>query len=372
MLAANDAHGAAVSPDGRYFYYWTGAAAGRPALQRLDLGTFRREELAVFDQAVPGQGRPLRTIMHGYAAIRSDGRRLCVGANFGAGGGPVSAGGRDEPPNHFAPIFVNLDTLAVHSWDWEPYSWRVGGSYFPGDDPQYRELLLMGKANRSQHWDAQGKYSEQWYSDVHRSSLHVVREDGTIAATVPIGDAKEGVDHPGWRGGVYEVVTHTSDFKTAAFWRGALFCARPVACAPAHQQDGCAIPGGRRWDLTRYIRRPDICHHSWTPDGRHFVADTEGWHHRGTPAADGLAAYLWLGTVVDTAGGDPYVITRYLLHPRSSWNSAFTENCPVVSPDGTVVCFNSDWLGKYGQPQVFAVRGFRFPAVTPGARVGGG
>jgi len=55
------------------------------------------------------------------------------------------------------------------------------------------------------------------------------------------------------------------------------------------------------------------------------------------------------------------VMTKYLLHPRSSWNNAATENCPELSPDGKTVFFNSDWTCEFGRPQVFCVRGFSFP-----------
>ena len=220
----------------------------------------------------------------------------------------------------------------------------------------------MGRCNRSQKWDENGKYSEKWYSDVHRSSMQIVTEYGEIVATVPIGGEGEGVDHPSWRGGNYEVVTHSSDTITSPFWRGAVLCAKPVACAPEDQQRGYEIPGGRRWDLTRKIKRPDVCHNAWDPTGKYLIADTEGWHHRGSNRADGIAAYLWLGTVVEDGDDDPYLRSKYLLHPRSSWNSAFTENCPVMTPDTRVVFFNSDYLCNYGQPQVFAVRGHEFPS----------
>lgn len=111
-----------------------------------------------------------------------------------------------------------VETLAIRGFEWEPYSWRVGGTYFPGNNPAHRGHLLMGRNNRSQHWDTDGTYSE-----------------------------------------------------------------------------------------------------------------------------------------------DPYIVTQHLVHPRSSWNGAFTENCQQVSPDLRTVFFNSDWTGTFGAPQVFAVRGFTFP-----------
>ena len=65
--------------------------------------------------------------------------------------------------------------------------------------------------------------------------------------------------------------------------------------------------------------------------------------------------------MVESDNEDPHIVTKYLLHPRSSWSGANTENCPVLSPDLKTVFFNSDWTCKFGQPQVFAVRGFTMP-----------
>jgi len=352
--------GAVVSRDSRVFYYFVDEShldTPRVRLQRVCLETFRAETLAVFDRAVPGIGRapraggaPVRGIT-GQASLRSDCRPICTGFNF------VGADGKD----HFAPVCVDLETLAVHGFDWEPYSWRVGGTYFRGTDPAHRTHLLMGRCNRSQHWDAQGKYSEVWYSEVHRSALHIVSEEGEIIGTVPIGGEGEGVDHPYWRGGCYEVVTHSSDTNSAPFWRGAILCGEPIACAEADRLRGKEIPGARRFDLTRRIRRPDVCHMSWHVSGLYGAFDTEGWYGRGTQNPHGAVAYLYLGAIAHPPGEEPVLVPKYLLHPRSSWNSAFTENCQELSPDLKTVFFNSDFLSDFGKPQLFCVRGFTFP-----------
>jgi hypothetical protein len=189
-----------------------------------------------------------------------------------------------------------------------------------------------------------------------------VTEQGSIVATVPIGGPGEGVDHPMWRGGTCDVVVHSGDFNSAPHWRGTIRTAQPVACAPEHYQKGRFIPGGRSIDLTRHFIRPDVCHQSWHVDGLHGVFDTEGWHGRGTPCLQGPSAFLYLGTVVRRDREDPFLITKYLLHPRSSWASAWTENCPVLSPDMKTVFFNSDWTCRLGCPQLFAARGFEFPS----------
>ncbi|OPZ25315.1 MAG: hypothetical protein BWZ02_02519 [Lentisphaerae bacterium ADurb.BinA184] len=343
-----------VSHDGRHFYYMANETVGgrvRVVLKRVDLQTFERDLVAVYDAAVEGIGRKPRLVVPRIGSLRADGRMLCTGFSFAT----------DDGSDHFAPVFIDLETLAIRGFEWEPYSWRVQASYFRGDDPAHRTHLLMGRANRSQHWDKDGTYTEKWYSDVHRSQLHVVSEDGDIVGTVPVGGAGEGVDHPYWRGGLYEVATHSGRFDTAPHWRGTIMSAEPIDCDPALWASPRHIPGARRVELTRKFVRPDVCHQSWHVDGIHGAFDTEGWAGRGTPCPIGPSAFLYLGTVVNSATEDPYIVTKYLLHPRSSWNSAFTENCQELSPDLRTVFFSSDWTCTFGSPQVFVARGFAFP-----------
>jgi hypothetical protein len=344
-----------VSRDGRFFYYLANppadASAAGVALKRVDLQTFRLETLTLFDEPVEGIGKRPRSAMPREGSLRADGKVLCTGFTFHTDNGDA----------HCAPVFIDLETLGIHGFDWEPYSWRVGGTYFPGADPAHRGHLLMGRNNRSQHWDKDGKYSEKWYSEVHRLQLFIVDEAGAIVGILPVGGPKESVDHSCWRGGRYEVATHAGRLDTAPHWRGTIMSCEPISCDPALWADPARIPGARRAELTRKFTRPDVCHQSWHVDGIHGAFDTEGWAGRSTPCLQGPAAFLYLGTVVENGAEGPYIETKYLLHPRSSWNGAFTENCQQVSPDLRTVFFNSDWTGKFGEPQVFAVRGFTFP-----------
>ena len=354
-----------VSRDSRYMYYFadeSGASKPRVLFKRLALDTFKTDVVTVFDSPVAGIGRRPRGGVGGGASLRADGKMILGGFNF------VGSDGE----NHFAPVLVSPETGSIRGFEWEPYSWRVGGTYFQGTDAAHLGHIFMVRCHRSQHWDEKGTYSEKWYSDVRIGTLHIVNEEGAVVATVPIGGKGEGVDHPYWRGGRYEIVTHTSDFNTAPHWRGIILCAQPMACKTEYMYKGKEIPGRkRRYELTRHIRRPDVCHMSWDPSGKRVVCDTEGWHGRGSPCLQGPSAYLYIGTVVEKRGEDlsavasakedPYLVPKYLLHPHSSWNSAYTENCPILAPNGKTVFFNSDWCCKFGEPQLFAVRGFEFP-----------
>ena len=338
-----------MTPDGRYLYYFldqSGEERPRIILKRIDLHDFRTETVLVVDSPVEGVGRvPRGGHMYDAASLSRDGTRLSTSCSFY----------QDDDPL-FSDLIIDLERMSIRGFLFQPYDWRPLGTYYRGRDPRYFHHLLFVHGHRRSGWDAQG----QWYNEpdglAERATLHVRTDEGLPVGSVPIGDEGEGVDHPVWRGGLYEVVTHTSSFTTAPYWRGIMLMAAPVACAPEDQYKGARIPGARRTELTRFIKRPDLCHHAWDAAGTRVVCDTEGWHGRGP------TAYLWLGTVVDDDAGAPYVLPKYLLHPQSSWNGSYWLECqPAMSPDCRTIFFNSDYLCKPGHPQVFCVRGFTFP-----------
>ena len=157
------------------------------------------------------------------------------------------------------------------------------------------------------------------------------------------------------------LIVHSGDFNSAPHLRICIRTAAPVPCPPEDWQKGREIPGGHSVDLTRHFTRPDVCHQSWHVDGIHGAFDTEGWAGRGTECLQGPSAFLYLGTVIEPANEDPYIVTKYLLHPRSSWIWAGVENCQELSPDLRHLFFNSDWTCVVGRPQLFVARGFSFP-----------
>lgn len=368
-------HAPFLSGDGNHLYYFqdfSRESTPHIKLCRVSLSDFRTETVTVFDSPVAGIGRRPRAGgrvkprgMTQAASLRSDGRKVCTGFNFVG----------DDNEDHFAPVIIDLVTLKIHGFEWEPYSWRVGGAYFVGDDSRHRGHILMGRTLRSQAWDTDGRPHEVFYrmegsryvplpdsKGYSSGALHVVDEEGSVVGTVPIGNHDgEGRDHPCWRGGRYEVAAHSQDFVSAPHLRITIRTAAPIACAPEHYFEGKRIPGGRSVDLTRRYTRPDVCHQSWHKDGIHGAFDTEGWAGRGTQALQGPAAFIYVGKVLEPPGEDPYLVAKYVLHPRSSWSWAGVENCQELSPDLTHICFNSDWTCQVGRPQLFVVRGFSFP-----------
>lgn len=341
---------------GEYLYYFVdNSGQPKPNLEfkRVGLDTFKTETLMVLDSPVEGVGRvPRGGYMYGWGSLRRDGKALCASCSFYTDTDPL-----------FATLIVDMEAFTARTFIFDPYNWRPVGDYYRGDDPRYLNHMLMGKTHMRSGCDVNGKWYQEKDPDYPGfGTLHVVTDEGEQMATIPIGDKGEGVDHPSWRGGKYEIVTHTSSFTTAPFWRGIMLCAEPIACAKEDETKGARIPGARRFELTRKIKRPDECHHAWDQSGTCVVADSEGWAGRGAPVPMGPAAYMWIGAVREPDSEDPYVVTKHLLSPRSSWSGNYwTEVQPAMSPDCQTIFFNSDWLCKTGHPQLFAVKGFTFP-----------
>ena len=339
--------GYALTPDGRYLYYvvdeTTRQQAGRVLLKRVDLEQGRRETLMVLDGPVPGVGRPPRGgFMVGEASLSRDGRKLATSAPFCT----------DDESLHACLVF-ELDTLRVRAFVFDPGGWRPVGHYC--QHPAHADEMLIFDDHVYAGFDNAG----QWFSrprDVGASrTYHVVRDDGTLLASCPVGrvPGEGGPNHAIWRGARYEVACHMSLFNTAPHWRGGLILCEPLACAPADRDRGAAIPGARRWELTRHIRRPDCFHMAFDPSGTRMVSDTEGVH------GVGETSLLYIGTIADVR--DPFLLPRYVLHPNSSQHSYSTQPKPSLTPDGRWLFFRSDWLGKREHPQLFVAGGFTFP-----------
>ncbi len=351
----DNVRGPILSRDGRYLYYFVDEGAlpqPRLVLKRLDLDSFARDTLLVVDTPVEGVGRvPRGGRMYDGSSLSRDGRSLSTSCSFYADNDPA-----------YASLIVDLEKLTVRGFQFEKYNWRPFGTYYRGDDPRYFRHLLFCHSHWHSGMGTDGKWYQKKSDDVPRVTMHILTDEGQPVAVVPIGKDGEGVDHPCWRGGAYEVVTHTGNFTSTPYWRGTLLSAAPLACQTEDQYRGALIPGARRVELTRYLRRPDVCHHSWDASGTHVVCDSEGWHHRG------LSAYLWLGTVVTGADGAPALVAKHLLHPLSHWSGSYWTECqPALAPDLKTVFFNTDFCAKDGHPQLVAVRGFTFPAGAPHA-----
>lgn len=85
----------------------------------------------------------------------------------------------------------------------------------------------------------------------------------------------------------------------------------------------------------------------FSPPGRHFIGDTDGYTRP-------QHAMVYIGTCVEHDYDEPTLETRFLLHPRTSWEARSAHPHPRLSPDGRYALVQSDYFGR---PQVLLAYG---------------
>jgi hypothetical protein len=156
-------------------------------------------------------------------------------------------------------------------------------------------------------------------------------------------------------GDTLAMIFHVDTSDTAEHYRGCIMYAEPMPVTDATRLLGRHMPGGKQIDLTRHVVRPDVCHVRTDLTGGKLVCDTNGYHK-------GMDSYVWVGAMKQDADG-PYVVPRFLVHPKSSWRPHACEASPSFTPDTRSVVFNSDYGGVrgYGGPkhvaQAYLARG---------------
>lgn len=340
----NGSIGACLSPDGTCGYHVL-RVNDRLEVRRVELGS-RRETLVGTAPA------PLRT--RGCLSMSADSERLLVGNFLGDGkteGAPWGAHIFDVKRGTFHVIEFGNGYRNMHC------------QYSHNPDPAFSHDILL---NASQPKFADGSWltppdgAWRWQDlppavDNCGGAYTVVRDDGTHWRAVPLGRHPKVINggHNVWRGKGYSVVTAAYDTRTK--WSSPLFEAKPlpVTCE-ADIWAGMNLPGAHVVDLTRRLPKADTCHFAFDASGRHFVSDTDGY-------AIGPYSFVFVGTYVEPAGADPYVRTRYLLLPRTSWKGQPAHPHPYLSPDGRFAVIQSDYSGR---PQVNVAYGFEYPGAA--------
>lgn len=340
--------GYALSLDGDFLYYFVDESGRRDKpriiLKRVDIDHSTRETLMVVDSKVDGVGRvPRGGYMISEASLSSDGRKISTAASFYTESDPL-----------YSSLIFDLEKMTVHGFQSEPYNWRPVGIYSRSPRPEHLDHMLLFHDHLRNGFDVHGKWYSEPADDVGCRTYHIVREDGNMLASLPVGVARGegGPNHAIWRGHHYQVACHMSTYDTPPHrhWRGSLILAEPVATSPENRYLGKNIPGGKRWELTRHIKRPDCFHLAFDCTGTRMVSETEGVH------GVGETSYLWIASIPDVQ--DPFLIPQYLLHPNSSMHSYSTQPKPSLTPDGKKVFFRSDYLCKREHPQLFCVTGY--------------
>lgn len=340
LTSEKNAKGAAMAPDGKWFYYLvedpetTGAAL---LLKRVSLKDYRRHTVLAVRDTLPGTSfRPSRA--YSLSSISSDGRRLATSCFLGNGK-------TDNAP--FGLLVFALEKPSVRVFPLGPDFNNMHPQYCRSTDPELAHDILV-QHNHGSLVDPGGKTIRLVGGD--GADLHVIRDDGTRWRDIPVG--RDGVEyvqgHQQWRGRLPSVLSAMSIRKG----KKRILEGFPIPTAEGTSHRGSRIPGGRSNDLTREIEAPEFWHFSVDASGMRVVSDTSG----ADPATGRRRIHLVIGTL---AGGEsPLLKTQYLLDTRTSGQDQPMHPHPFFSPDGQAVFFNSD---ADGIPQVWMATGYRFP-----------
>ena len=317
---------ASVSPDGNYVYYFvdeTEPGGGRLTLKRVNLdGTGRTTILAVDAPLSGTKFRPSK--IYPLSTISSDGKRLALSAFLGDG---QTA---DAP---FGLMVFDLAKatveLVIHGQTW----CNMHPQYCRSLEPEGSHDVLI-QENHDNTADPRGNITR--LVGGLGADIHVIRDDGTSFRNMPWGrDGNEFCQgHQCWRGRSTWAITSTGTRKPP---EAQLIEGR---AAPHAGHVGIKTPGGVRNDLSRSFNNPHFYHFATDIAARRLISD----------AAGGRIYLAELGL----PGKEPLRNFKYLLNARSSGKKQAHIH-PFLSPDGTIVFFNSD---ESGILQAYMVRGF--------------
>ncbi len=342
-------------PDGSGIYHLR-HVHDKLELRSLDLDGSNARMLAT----VPA---PLR---RGPATISSDGRRYAVNVFLGDGkveGAPWATRVIDVPTGKTWDVVLSNQC-------------RLGARYRPVTEPRgvYDLVAYIGPSRLSDgswvtppdgRWrrDAGLLLVEAVDSTGSLGHWCVIKDDGSEQHPSAGTDAKyrmipvprrplHALSHAAWRGRQAESLVASMYHHPPGAWR-APFVEAWIAEMTGEDVRADRNPADGRWvDLTRFVSRADACHFDFDESGEHLVSDTDGYSLPQT-------SQMYVATYVQPRfDSDPYLKTRYLLMPRTSWKGQPSHPHPYLSPDGRFVVFQSDFSGR---PQVNVAYGFEYP-----------
>ena len=315
----------------------------RVVVSRLSLDGAREEEICTAPAPLASRGSP---------SISADSRRLLMGNFLGDGkteGAPWGAYIFDlhQGEHHvieFGNGFRNMHCQYSHN---------------PNPPHVHDILLCAGRGRLSDgSWltppDGSWRWQDMPPEDGLGGASHIVRDDGSDWRMLPIGrrqDTRNG-GHSTWRGAEDSVVVSLYNHPPGR-WRAPLHEARPTRVDSEEQMWlGQDLPGAQYHDLSRKMARADSCHFGFDGSGRHMVSDTDGY-------ATAEYSFVFVGTYIEPPDEAPYLRTKYLLLPRTSWKTQPGHPHPFLSPNGRYAVFQSDFSGR---PQVYIATNFEYPA----------
>lgn len=339
----------AVSPDGRWLYYFvdeTRPGGGRLTLKRVGLDGTERTVITVLDGPIPGTRRRPSKI-YALSTIRSDGNALAVSAFLGDGV-------EDGAP--FGLLVFDLVTGGV--------TVPLKGTQYGNMHPQYCRSTAPRALRDIMVQDNDNNFIHSRTGDVvdHRKPMkldvHVMRDDGADFRNLPWGATEREYiqGHQCWRGRTEWAITSLSAYESKTFarpgwrWADAVNEQHMIESLPVPHAGhiGADSPGGVRNVLTREHPAPRFYHFASDAQGDRLITDYgDPYGFWGDGRTELILADL------GEAGRDPLRRFTHLIDTRTSPRSPRQAH-PFLSPDGRTAFFNSD---ESGQLQAYAITG---------------
>jgi hypothetical protein len=322
--------GPAVSPDGKYLYYFVDHTDRKKPvkfleLRRVNLDGSGRETIARIEGRIPGTDYHLSRL-YPLSTISSDGSRVATSGFLGDGSS-------ERAP--YGLVVFDVKTGAAHVAIAGPNLGNMHPQYSRSLDPEARHDVLI-QENHGKMADERGRMVLV-DGDKNGADIHVIRDDGTNLRDMPWGrDGEEYCQgHQCWRGRSGWAITSTAPRNYDAH----LIESLPV---PHVGHDGLKAPGGIRNRLSRSHDVPRFHHFATDIEGRLFISDYN---------PHGPQGMIIMGTFGEP-GRDAIRDWRFIAAPKSSCvKNAHLH--PFLSPNGRLAFFNSD---ESGVLQTYMVR----------------
>lgn len=337
--------GLRLTYDGRYAYFnRRGKDEGGLTLARIDLDTGDIEDLFHAADVLPGTDVPAEKFR--IATVSADNRRVAAGVYLGDG---------ETPDAPFAIMAIDLERGSVHHVIEHRDFPNPHLQYCRSEEPEAMHDLLV-QMNHGSSTNAEGKLVRgQGPPSDKGVDLHVIRDDGTHWRDLPFGrDGEEScIGHQVWRGRTRAVATVTLQNRDTSYgWaegsRQEVVAGWPLPADPEQPHMGRLSSGAQRVRLSEGFEDPRFCHLACDATGLKFALDT-------FPIFDGKRAGMQVYYASAPDEMSPLTF-RYILNTGVTFNAANGYHAhPILSPDASMLLFNSNITGK---PQAYMVTGF--------------
>ena len=326
-----------ISFDGRFAYYTeqTDKKGVSLTLFRKNLETFRTEKLFQANGRLPGTKLSLKKFSR-IQTVSSDNRRVATSGCF--------LGDSRKPGTPLGILVIDLDSGQT----------RIAAQDRDFGNPHV-QYCRAPEAEASHDLMIQMKHSLAPAPGALGADAHVVRDDGTNWRNLPWGrDGKESlIGHQIWRGNTRAGVTVTlENLDTSYGWadgtRQDVVAGWPVpASRDAHTGRLTRGADTARVELSGGFPKARFCHLCIDAIGLKLAVDT-------FPIFDGKRAGMQVYFARAKDERSPLRFT-YLLNSQNTFTGKSLHAHPILSPDGSLLLFNS---AVSGTPQIYLVTGF--------------